>query len=62
MSAVLDELAGGDKATRAALRVFADLNQSWPYRTPDTHAPALTAAFIKSMAPLPLDVRAANFG
>ena len=44
MSAVLDELAGGDKATRAALRVFADLNQSWPYRTPDTHAPALTAA------------------
>lgn len=44
MSSVLDELAGTDEHTRAALRVFADLNQSWPYRTPDTHAPELSAA------------------
>src|SRR5699024_294557 len=41
--AVLDELAGADEEVRAALHVFADLNQNWPYRAESPSAPELGA-------------------
>ncbi|MGO1198864.1 MAG: beta-N-acetylglucosaminidase domain-containing protein [Brachybacterium sp.] len=42
-AAVLDELAGADEEVRTALRVFADLNQNWPYRSGSPSAPELGA-------------------
>ncbi len=41
--AALDELAGPEQTIRDDLRVFADLNQNWPYREGSPKAPALTA-------------------
>ncbi|UVY84741.1 beta-N-acetylglucosaminidase domain-containing protein [Brachybacterium sp. NBEC-018] len=41
--AVVDELAGPDEATRAALRDLTDLHQNWPYRDGSPQAPALGA-------------------
>lgn len=41
--AALDELAGSEQRVRDALRVFADLNQHWPYRDGSPRAPELTA-------------------
>ncbi|MGP4917519.1 beta-N-acetylglucosaminidase domain-containing protein [Brachybacterium tyrofermentans] len=41
--AVVDELAGPTESIRADLRVFADLNQNWPYRSGSPAAPALSA-------------------
>ena len=43
MAAALDELAGPDPAVRSALRTFADLNASWPYRPTTVRAPRLNA-------------------
>ena len=43
MRAVLDELAGPQDSVRTALRTFADLNQSWPYRKAVVYAPELNA-------------------
>jgi hypothetical protein len=40
--AILRELAGSDDAVLDALTVFADINQNWPYREPDVHAPQLS--------------------
>ena len=39
----LDDLAGPDAGVRAALEVFTDLNQLWPYRSATVQAPAFTA-------------------
>ncbi|OAX81629.1 hypothetical protein ACJ72_04028 [Emergomyces africanus] len=41
MAAVLKELAGSDRRVNEALVSFSDLNQNWPYRTPEVHSPAL---------------------
>ncbi|OJD14864.1 hypothetical protein AJ78_04840 [Emergomyces pasteurianus Ep9510] len=41
MAAVLQELAGSNKHVQEALVAFSDLNQNWPYRTPEVHSPAL---------------------
>lgn len=41
MAAVLEELAGPDPTVLSALRTFADLNQSWPYRDDVVFAPEL---------------------
>lgn len=45
------ELAGKDKHVNEAVVTFVDLNQNWPYRKPEIHAPALSKdmeAFWKS--------------
>lgn len=42
-AAALRELAGPDPAVGSALTAFADLNQSWPYRSAVVHAPRLNA-------------------
>ncbi|PGH35302.1 hypothetical protein GX50_01882 [[Emmonsia] crescens] len=41
MAAILKELAGSDRRVHEALVAFSDLNQNWPYRTPEVHSPAL---------------------
>lgn len=41
MDAALWELAGDDKRVHEALVAFVDLNQNWPYRTPEIFAPEL---------------------
>ncbi|PGG98163.1 hyaluronoglucosaminidase [Blastomyces parvus] len=41
MAAILQELAGDNKQVHEALVAFSDLNQNWPYRTPEVHSPAL---------------------
>jgi hyaluronoglucosaminidase len=41
--AVVDELAGDDRAIRSDLRVLTDLHQNWPYRQGSPLAPALEA-------------------
>lgn len=43
VAAALRELAGPDPAVRSALTAFADLNQSWPYRSAVVRAPLLSA-------------------
>lgn len=43
MAAALRELAGPDPSVQRALTTFADLNQSWPYRSAVVHAPLLSA-------------------
>jgi hypothetical protein len=51
MSTILRELAGPDASVNEAVIAFADINQNWPYRTPEVHAPQLSsdiAAFWKS--------------
>lgn len=41
MAAVLWELAGSDRGVHNAVVAFSDLNQNWPYRTPEIHSPEL---------------------
>lgn len=41
MAASLKELAGNNKQVHKALVAFSDLNQNWPYRTPEVHSPEL---------------------
>lgn len=41
MEAALMELAGDDNDVYEALVAFSDLNQNWPYRTPEVHSPKL---------------------
>lgn len=41
MAAVLWELAGSDRLVHDAVVAFADLNQNWPYHTPEIHSPQL---------------------
>ncbi|KAI2790262.1 hypothetical protein POX_d05771 [Penicillium oxalicum] len=42
MAMVLWELSGADKKVHDALLAFVDLNQDWPYRSPEVHAPQLS--------------------
>ncbi|KAJ5698642.1 hypothetical protein N7462_000647 [Penicillium macrosclerotiorum] len=43
MAAILWELSGSDKAVHGALLAFVDLNQNWPYRSPQIHSPQLSS-------------------
>ncbi|MFE1932660.1 beta-N-acetylglucosaminidase domain-containing protein [Streptomyces sp. NPDC059474] len=56
-AASLSELAGGDRATAAALRAFADLNYTSPLQK--VQAPELTAAIRRFWATWPTDPAAA---
>lgn len=42
MAAILWELTGSDKSVHDALLAFVDLNQNWPYRSPQVHSPQLS--------------------
>ncbi|KAJ5880686.1 uncharacterized protein N7473_011739 [Penicillium subrubescens] len=42
MAAILWELSGSDKTVHDALLAFVDINQNWPYRTPEVHSPELS--------------------
>lgn len=51
MEMILHELSGSSIAVNEAVVAFADINQNWPYRSPEVHAPQLSrdiAAFWKS--------------
>ncbi|KAL2360023.1 hypothetical protein RJZ56_007113 [Blastomyces dermatitidis] len=41
MAAILQELADDNKQVHEALVAFSDLNQNWPYCTPEVHLPML---------------------
>ncbi|OAT09353.1 beta-N-acetylhexosaminidase [Blastomyces gilchristii SLH14081] len=41
MAAILQELSGDNKQVHEALVAFSDLNQNWPYCTPEVHLPML---------------------
>lgn len=43
MATILRELAGSDKSVLDAVIAFVDINQNWPYRTPEVHAPQLSS-------------------
>ncbi|KAJ5235162.1 beta-N-acetylglucosaminidase-domain-containing protein [Penicillium citrinum] len=43
MERVLRELSGSNRTVYDAVVAFADINQNWPYRSPEVHAPELSS-------------------